>query len=248
MKGKLADGKTIGGTGRLSESKIKKLQKQYGLAIRQNIVTNVNPTDREVDVAVYTMKKNIIASLHHNVKCGDPSKQHRLCPPGTESWYKWQKDLATGKKTYSGSDCLPEIFLEVIRPVYMILSDSNLLRRCVRGATQNPNECLNSLVWVRCPKHKHHGAKTVSFAVASAICHFHGGRASRENVMQRLLMPAGTHTEHVARAVDRKRVRQSDQQATDKEKKRRQVQGLLRVQREETLREAEGVTYEAGGF
>ena len=61
-------------------------------------------------------------------------------------------------------------------------------------------------------------------------------------------MPAGTHTEHVARAVDRKRVRQSDQQATDKEKKRRQVQGLLRVQREETLREAEGVTYEAGGF
>ena len=98
------------------------------------------------------------------------------------------------------------------------------------------------------PKHKHHGAKSVSFAVASAICHFHGGRASRENVMQRLLMPAGTHTEHVARAVDRKRVRQSDQQATDKEKKRRQVQGLLRVQREETLREAEGVTYEAGGF
>ena len=66
-KGKLADGRPIGGTGRLSETKIKQLQKYYGLAIRQNTIGTSNPTRREVDAAVYAMKKNIIATLNHNV-------------------------------------------------------------------------------------------------------------------------------------------------------------------------------------
>ena len=75
-KGKLADGRPIGGTGRLSETKIKQLQKYYGLAIRQNTIGTSNPTRREVDAAVYAMKKNIIATLNHNVKLDDPAKQH----------------------------------------------------------------------------------------------------------------------------------------------------------------------------
>ena len=36
FKDKLADGKSIGGSGRLTEEKIKQLQKYYGLVIRQN--------------------------------------------------------------------------------------------------------------------------------------------------------------------------------------------------------------------
>ena len=79
-KGKLEDGKPIGGRGRLTETKIKKLQKYYGLAIRQNTIKKSNPTDREVDVSIYTMKKNIIAILNHSVKTQDPAKQHRFCP------------------------------------------------------------------------------------------------------------------------------------------------------------------------
>jgi len=247
-KGKLADGKPIGGHGRLTETKIKLLQRYYGLAIRQNTITQANPTDVEVDVAVYSMKKNIIATLTHNVQCQDPSKQHLYCPSGETSWCKWQQDLATGTATYKGDNCLPEVFLEVLRPVFMTLSDTKLLKRCVRGATQNPNECINSLVWARCPKHKHHGAKVVRFAVASAVCHFHGGADSRERVMGRLLTPAGKHTRTASHQKDRKRVRKADLQASSKGKKRREGQQLIRTRREEALREAEGVTYEAGGF
>ena len=87
-KGKLKDGKPIGGRGRLTEGKIKQLQKYYGLAIRQNTLAKVNPSDREVDVAVYAMKKNTIAILRHGVKSGDATKQHRFCPPGESSWCK----------------------------------------------------------------------------------------------------------------------------------------------------------------
>lgn len=247
-KGKLADGKTIGGRGRLSEPKIKKLQKDYGLAIRQNTIDKPNPSERDIDVSIYTMKKNIIASLHHNINLNDPEKQHRYCPIGDKSWCKWQLDKATGTKTFNVDECLPEVFLEILRPVYMNLSDSKLLRRCVRGKTQNPNESINSMVWVRCPKHKYHGTRVIRFATASAVCHFHGGAAIKERVMQRLLIPAGTHTKQASHRKDKKRVRKSDVQTSKKEKKKRQAQKMHRVRREEALKDVEGVTYEAGAF
>ncbi|CAB3985322.1 Hypothetical predicted protein [Paramuricea clavata] len=47
-KSKLSDGKTIGGKGRLTEGKIKQLQKYYGLAIRQNTSKKPNPTQAEI--------------------------------------------------------------------------------------------------------------------------------------------------------------------------------------------------------
>ena len=53
-KEKLADGRPIGGIGRLSDAKIKKY---YGLAIRQNTIRKSNPARRKVEVAVYAMKK-----------------------------------------------------------------------------------------------------------------------------------------------------------------------------------------------
>lgn len=104
------------------------------------------------------------------------------------------------------------------------------------------------MVWVRCPKHKHHGVKVVRRAVASAACHFHSGAKSRLRVMERLSIPGGSSTRMASTANDNKRKRKSDLQASTKEKKRRQGGQLLSTRREEALKEAEGVTYEAGGF
>ena len=143
---------------------------------------------------------------------------------------------------------MPEVFLEVLRPTFMTLSDAKLLERCVRGTTQNPNECINSMVWVRCPKHKHHGAKVIRCAVASAVCHFHRGAESRKRIMDKLSIPGGEHTSHAFGLKDRKRLRKADLQATTKEKRRRQGLQLVRTRQEEALREMEGVTYASGGF
>ena len=153
----------------------------YGLAIRQNTVSSPNPTDKDVAISVYAMKKNTIAILHHSVQSKDLKKQHRFCPPGPDSWCKWQQDQALGTSMYKGDDCLPEVFLELLKPTFLTLSDSQW---CVRGATQNNNESINSLVWARCPKHKNHGVKVVCAAAASAICQFRSGASSREKVMQ----------------------------------------------------------------
>ena len=143
-----------------------------------------NPTDKDVEVSVYAMKKNTMAILHHSVQSKDLKKQHRFCPPGRDSWCKWQQDQALGTSMYKGDDCLPDVFLELLKPTLLTLSDRKLLQRCVRGATQNNNEFINSLVWARCPRHKNHGVKVVRAAASSAVCHFRSGASIREKVMQ----------------------------------------------------------------
>lgn len=132
--------------GRLSDTEVGKLQKDYGLAIWQNTIRMSNPAKREVMVTVYTMKNNIIAILHHNVNPDNPTKTHRYCLLGESSWCKWSQDEATGISTYNGINCLPEVFLEVLKPTFMALIYSKLLERCVLGTTQNPNEFINSMV------------------------------------------------------------------------------------------------------
>ena len=102
------------------------------------------------------------------------------------------------------------------------------------------NESINALVWIRCPKHKHHGATAVQCAAASAVCHFHCGASIREQIMEKLLVPAGKHTKKASHTKDKKRVAQSDLRATQKEKKSHQGQQLLNVRREKALKDAEG--------
>lgn len=148
------------------------------------------------------MKKNIIATLNHSVKGQDPAKQHHFCPVGETSWCKWQQDQATGTSTYRDDECLPEAFLELVRPSFMTLSDTKLLKRCIRGTTQNVNECINSMVWVRCSKHKHHGAKVIQYSAASAVCHFHKGAECTKDIMDKLSISGGTHTSHAFRLKD----------------------------------------------
>ena len=152
------------------------------------------------------------------------------------------------RKTYRWNDCLPEVFLELLQPTFMTLSESKLLERCIRGTTQNPNECLNSMVWVRCPKHKHHGVKVVRFAAASAAYHFHKGAICRMEIMGKLSIPGSMHTKQSFHHRDKKRLQRAETQATAKEKRYRQAMKIMHIRREEALRELEGVTYEAGSF
>ena len=74
-------------------------------------------------------------------------------------------------------DTLPtmELFEKHLRPIYERLSDPALLARRLPGFTQNANESVNSLVWIRCPKHKWHERKRIKLATASATLHFSAG-------------------------------------------------------------------------
>jgi len=107
------------------------------LAIRQNTMSKANPTEREVNVAVYTMKRNIIVTLNHCVHSPDPAKQHHFCPVGQSSWCKWQQDSATGTSTYNPDDCLPKAFFDLLCSTF--IKDVCI---CMQGETQNCNKCI----------------------------------------------------------------------------------------------------------
>ena len=87
------------------------------------------------------------------IRRNDQSVQHCYCPVGLESWYGWQKNEVVKKSGFKGTTSLPEVFLELLKPVFVDLSNEELLKRCILGTTPNPNEIVSSLVWIRCPKH-----------------------------------------------------------------------------------------------
>ena len=79
---KLADGKVIGGAGRLTDKAIDKMQNYYGKAIRSN------------KGDLQGMKKSISAVLNHMIRDDNKplTEQHGHCPKGKETWCKYWKD------------------------------------------------------------------------------------------------------------------------------------------------------------
>ena len=53
----------------------------------------------------------------------------------------------------------------------MDLSADSLLQICLHGETQNVNECLNSIVWTRCPN-VFVCRRTFQIGIHSAVLHF----------------------------------------------------------------------------
>ena len=53
---------------------------------------------------------------------------------------------------------------------------------------------LNSLVWVRCPKHKWHGRNRIELATASAALYFNGRATVKHEVRARTGLAVGVHT------------------------------------------------------
>ena len=92
-----------------------------------------------------------------------------MCPRAADSWCKYQADKLNKTNTNKGKPGIPAIIREIIRPVFISLSDEKLSSKCLRGKTQNNNESLNGLIWKRCPKDVFVGRTTLELGVASAI-------------------------------------------------------------------------------
>ena len=77
--------KPIGGTNRLTDKMMNKMQCYFGQDIRGN-------TD-----SIYQMKKAIWAILWHcSVKEGTPSTRHQFCPKDDGTWCRYWKSINRG--------------------------------------------------------------------------------------------------------------------------------------------------------
>ena len=96
---KLGDGQTVGGKGRLLKVVIDKLQNYYGTEIRQNVGNH------------RTIQDAIRAIFFHTIKGSNKTadSQHHNCPKGSNSWCKYQLDVANSTDFYTPDNCFPHI-------------------------------------------------------------------------------------------------------------------------------------------
>ena len=152
------------------------------------------------------------------------------CGKNARKWCKWQQGQAPLEMATACLRC----FLNFQGQTSWHQVTQSYLR-CIRGTTQNPNECINSMVWVRCLKHKHHGTKFVVYPAALAVCHFHKGAEYRKDIMNELSIHSETPTSHAFRLRDNNRLLKADTQAMAMEKKSHKAVQLVCTWREEAL-------------
>ena len=172
MGQKLADGKTVGGIGRLTAGVIDRIQNNYGEAIRTN-------ND------VQSMKNAVMAIYNHMIKDDNLSimQQHRYCPKISSTWCKYWQDKLHNNGDYTEVGRLPPIFNSKLKYLFERLCDENLLIRCLQGLTQNQNESVNNMLWSICPKTVFCAVRKLEFCVMETISKFNVGAGTKAVVL-----------------------------------------------------------------
>jgi hypothetical protein len=101
------------------------------------------------------MKTAVFATSLHEVST-ESEPRHEKCPEGKESWCFYQRSVVNEEarpshKQHLGTAISMEVVKKII-PVYQRLASDELLKRCLRGKTQNANESLHSVIWRKCGK------------------------------------------------------------------------------------------------
>ena len=228
---KLSDGKPLTGKNRSTSSAIDTLQNYYGMAIRKNTHS------------VTEMVNAVWAVLYH-VPSTENNPNHSMCPAGENSWCGWQRDSSTYKHKHG----LPEVIVELLEPIFDDLSKPELLSRCVHGKTQNPNECLNKVIWSHCAKEMWVSYKTVQQAAYAAAAHFNDGNLSYIKIMKQLGIDPGHFCLSICQKLDANRITKSHLRSTAKAKQRRKTLRAIKNGFQDRKQIEEGTSYAKGEF
>ncbi|XP_059172207.1 uncharacterized protein LOC131953168 [Physella acuta] len=224
---------TLGGNGKgkLTQSKIAKLQKYYTKALRSCS-------------SIPEMRKAIWATLLHCTST-DEEPKHQDCPQGVSSWCFFQravaKGLPTDKHDLMLSSYICPMVEENIRPVYEKMSQEDLLSRCLDGKTQNTNESIHSVIWSRCPKHLFVGRQRLEIAVCLGVGEFNMGSKASHNFLKHINLQVGNKTKEIGAKRDIVRVGKAQRSLYNNESARRKIR---RVAEE---RENKRIEFEEGG-
>ncbi|GFS91556.1 uncharacterized protein TNCV_1139781 [Trichonephila clavipes] len=171
---------------------ILKMSKGIKLSDGKNISGRGRLTLKEVD------------SIQHYYGIED-NPQHALCPLGEDSWCGYNRSIVTGE-FYIHKHSLPESILLKVKKVFRDLTEKDLLKKCLHGRTQNPNESFNKCIWERIPKTVFVGIETLKFGVMDAVIFFNDGYVSNIKVFEALGIKPGYNTECALLIIDNKRI------------------------------------------
>ena len=84
--------------------------------------------------------------------------------------------------------------VNAIKPVYADLTKAEILKECLHGRTQNPNESFNSTIWERAQIIVCCGLDTLELALYDAIANYDYGRTATLDIYEHLKMNPGEYT------------------------------------------------------
>ena len=189
------------------------------------------------------MKAEIWAGLLHCMST-DETPLHTRCNPSW-CWYRRAEDNC---ESYTGraANYLSRKVGQKLLPIYHRMSSDSLLQRMQHGGTQNENECLNSVIWARCPKTVFVGKNRVEAAASMAISSFNEGASAMLNVMENLWLESTHITVNTIKQADLLRVAKANAiQSTSTKRKRKLVSTAKKVKRHQQEM-SDGATYGAG--
>ena len=116
------------------------------------------------------------------------------------------------------------------------------------SVTQNPNECLNKVMWSRCARKVWIGYKTVQQAVYAAVAHFNNGYISYVKIMQELGINRGHFCLSFCQKLDSSRISKSKQRSSAAAKQRRKTLRATKKGLQDKKQTEEGITYAKNKF
>ncbi|GBO10152.1 hypothetical protein AVEN_252949-1 [Araneus ventricosus] len=137
------------------------------------------------------MRQAIWAIFMHKLST-DENPQHGFGSIDEDSWCGFKKAEATGS-VYKHKNNLPVAVVEAMRSVFKDLSYPDLLKKCVHGNTQNPNESVNNVIWSRVPKSTFVQIEVLSLSVYDAVCSFNEGNSAKLQVFKNLGIQPGEY-------------------------------------------------------
>ncbi|GFT99826.1 uncharacterized protein TNCV_748891 [Trichonephila clavipes] len=223
LKGQiLSDGKCLSGKHRLTEHEIDNLQPYYGSAIRRN------------HSSVQNMRQAIWAIFLHKLST-DEYPQHGFCPIGEDSSCGFKKAEASGK-SYKHKNRHPVTVVEAMRPIFRDLSHPDLLKKCLHGKTQNPNESFHNVIWSRVPKVTFVQIETLSLGVYDAVCSFNDGNVSKLKMLQKMGVEPGEFSVSAMKLLDRERQMKAIYAFSGRSKKIRRDKRRKRKKEEDNIK------------
>ncbi|GFW58754.1 uncharacterized protein TNCV_379371 [Trichonephila clavipes] len=192
-------------------------------------------------------KSAVIAAFFHCCSSKHQPK-HGQCPVGDESWCKFQRAKASNIVYQDKSLGLPQNIVNTIKPVYMDLCDRNLLKKCLHGKTQNPNESFNAILWQILPKEVFVEHQTLRLGAYIAVVEFNNGFQGLISILNEMGIVSGYYTIRGQKIFDNERIEDSKRHSLPTAKTCRRKLRAIRKKRNIKIEEEEGITYKTGEF
>ncbi|GFT45262.1 uncharacterized protein TNCV_2123451 [Trichonephila clavipes] len=126
-------------------------------------------------------------------------------PSGKIHGVGFKKVEASGK-SYKHKNSLLVAVVEAMRPIFRGLSHPDLLKKCLHGKTQNPNESFHKVIWPRVPKATFVQIETLSLGVYDAVCSFNVRNVSKLKMLQKMGVERGEYSVSAMKLLDRERL------------------------------------------